>query len=46
MLVVTAGLERTEREYQKIFEAAGFELTRIIPTKAPVSIVEGVPHAV
>lgn len=46
MLVVTGGLERTESEYQKIFEAAGFELTRIIPTKAPVSIVEGVPHAV
>jgi len=46
MLVVTGGLERTEREYQKIFEAAGFELTRIIPTKAPVSIVEGVPHVV
>jgi hypothetical protein len=46
MLVVTGGLERTEREYQKIFQAAGFELTRIIPTKAPVSIVEGVPRAV
>ena len=46
MLVLTGGLERTEREYQKIFEAAGFELTRTIPTKAPVSIVEGVPSAV
>ena len=46
MLVVTGGLERTEREYRKIFEAAGFDLTRIIPTKAPVSIVEGISRAV
>lgn len=46
MLVVIGGLERTAREYQELFEAAGFELTRIIRTEALVSIVEGVPHAV
>lgn len=44
MLVVLGGLERTAGEYQGLFEAAGFELTRIIRTEAPVSIVEGVPR--
>ena len=46
MLVVAGGLERTGREHKEILQTAGFELTRIIPTRAPVSIVEGVPHAV
>lgn len=45
MLVVTGGLERTEAEYRRIFEAAGFELARSVPTRAPVSIIEGVPRA-
>jgi O-methyltransferase len=44
MLVVLGGLERTAGEYQGLFEAAGFELTQIIRTEAPVSIVEGVPR--
>jgi hypothetical protein len=44
MLVVLGGLERTSGEYQGLFEAAGFELTQIIRTEAPVSIVEGVPR--
>jgi hypothetical protein len=43
MLVVAAGLERTEREYGELFEAAGFKLTRIIPTCSPLSLIEGVP---
>jgi hypothetical protein len=43
--VVPGGLERTEAEYRRIFEAAGFELARSIPTHAPVSIIEGVPRA-
>lgn len=46
MLVVAGGLERTGQEYREMLEAAGFELTRITPTHAPVSIVEGVPRAV
>jgi ubiquinone/menaquinone biosynthesis C-methylase UbiE len=44
MLVVIGGLERTESEYRELLEAAGFELTRIIPTTAPVSIVEAAPR--
>lgn len=43
MLVVTGGQERTKEEYKKLFNAAGFTLTRIIPTQSPVSIIEGFP---
>ena len=35
---------RTAAEYRKLFEAAGFELTRIVPTDAPVSVIESVPR--
>jgi hypothetical protein len=45
MLVVAGGQERTEREYGALFQAAGFKLTRIIPTRSPLSLIEGVPAA-
>jgi hypothetical protein len=41
MLLVPGGKERTEIEYRALFEQAGFELTRILPTSTEVSIVEG-----
>ena len=41
MLLIPGGKERTENEYRTLFERAGFELTRIVPTGAEVSIVEG-----
>jgi SAM-dependent methyltransferase len=41
MLVIPGGKERTEEEYRKLFEAGGFALTRIVPTKAEVSVIEG-----
>jgi hypothetical protein len=44
MLVNTGGVERTEAEYASLLEAAGFELTRVIPTAAPTSIVEARPN--
>jgi SAM-dependent methyltransferase len=40
MLVNTGGRQRSEAEFRALYDAAGFELTRIIPTPA-VSIVEG-----
>lgn len=43
MLVMTGGLERTTTEYRKLLEAAGFTLSRMIPTDAPVNIIEAVP---
>jgi hypothetical protein len=41
MLLIPGGKERTETEYRTLFEQAGFDLTRIVPTGAEVSIVEG-----
>lgn len=41
MLLIPGGKERTESEYRTLFERAGFELTRIVPTSTDVSIVEG-----
>jgi hypothetical protein len=42
MLLSPGGLERTEAEFRALFDAAGFELTRIIPTASPMSVIEGV----
>jgi acyl-CoA synthetase (AMP-forming)/AMP-acid ligase II len=42
MLVNTCGRERSEAEFQRLFQAAGFELTRIVPTTTPWSVVEAV----
>ena len=41
MLVMTGGRERTEAEYRNLLAAAGFELTRIISTPSPFSVIEG-----
>jgi hypothetical protein len=40
MLVVGSGRERTEREFIDLFESAGLELSRIIPTKSTFCILE------
>ncbi|OUL26428.1 methyltransferase [Nostoc sp. 106C] len=42
MLVMAGGRERTEEEYRALLQAAGFQLTRIIPTSSPLSIIEAV----
>ncbi|HZS46469.1 MAG TPA: methyltransferase [Blastocatellia bacterium] len=42
MMVLVGGLERTEAEYRRLFETAGFDLSRIISTRAPESIIEGI----
>ena len=41
MLLIPGGKERTEDEYRTLFDEAGFELTRVVPTASEVSIVEG-----
>lgn len=43
MMVLTGGRERSERDYRTLLAAAGFELTRIIPTPTNRSIIEAVP---
>ncbi|HEV3063472.1 MAG TPA: methyltransferase [Vicinamibacterales bacterium] len=41
MLVMTGGRERTEREFRRLFGAAGLEITRMTPTLAPQWAIEG-----
>jgi hypothetical protein len=41
MLVPLDGVERTESEFRRLFELAGFALTRIVPTNAEVSVIWG-----
>ena len=43
MMVGPGGMERTEAEYRVLFEKAGFRLTRIVPTRTWVSVIEGEP---
>lgn len=45
MLAMAGGRERTEEEFRALFDRAGFDLTRIIPTKSPLSVIEGKPKA-
>ncbi len=42
LMLLSPGQERTEAQYRALFEAAGFTLTRIVPTASPYSILEGV----
>jgi hypothetical protein len=45
MLVMSGGRERTEAEYRRLFEASGFRLTRVVPTMAPISVIEAMPSS-
>lgn len=43
MLAVAGGMERTVEEYATLFSKAGFNLTRVVPTESPVSVIEAKP---
>lgn len=44
MLVMTdGGRERTADDFANLFASAGFKMTRVIPTEAPLSWIEGEP---
>ena len=43
MMVSAGGQERTEAEYHALYAAAGFTLTRVIPTRSRISLIEGTP---
>lgn len=43
MLVDLDGQERTPTQYGELLAANGFEMTRIVPTRPPVSIIEAIP---
>jgi len=43
MIAFVGGKERTAAEFRELLAAAGFTLRRIVPTRAPLSLVEAVP---
>ena len=40
---LTGGRQRSEGEFRELYAASGFNLTRIVPTPAPVCVIEGRP---
>ena len=40
MLALPGGKERTAHEFRVLFDEAGFDLTRVVTTKSPLSVVE------
>ncbi len=42
LVLFPGGCERTENEYRALFEASGFQLTKLVTTKANVSVIEGI----
>ena len=41
-MLIIGGRERTKKEFAAMFAAAGLKLIRVVPTKCPLSIVEGI----
>ena len=41
-MLVIGGRERTKADFAEIFHKSGLKLTRVLATKSPLSIVEGV----
>jgi hypothetical protein len=41
-MLVIGGRERTKKEFAGIFSQAGLKMTRVVPTRCPLSIVEAV----
>jgi SAM-dependent methyltransferase len=42
MMVTYGGKERSEKQYRTLFAQAGLRLTRVVPTKSVISVIEGV----
>jgi hypothetical protein len=45
MLLLPGGRERTEEEFARLFEKAGFKLARVVRTKSPVCVLEAERYA-
>lgn len=41
-MLILGGRERTKEEFAALFQMAGLKLTRVVPTKCPLRIVEGI----
>src|SRR5262249_54326534 len=44
MLVIVGGRERTEQEYRGLLTRAGFQMSRVLPTISPTSVIESIPR--
>jgi SAM-dependent methyltransferase len=44
MLVMTGGRERTKSEFRTLLAAAGYRLTKMVPTMAPQSVIEALAN--
>jgi hypothetical protein len=45
MMVTYGGKERSEKQYRELFAQADLRLTRVVPTGAGISVIEGVRNA-
>ena len=43
MMAFPDGMERSEAQFRRIFEASGFSLASITPTASPVSVIDARP---
>lgn len=43
MLVTHGALERTHQEFNNLLKSGGFEVTEVVPTRSPLSIIIGKP---
>jgi hypothetical protein len=43
MMATTGGRERTESEYRALLDAAGFRVTKVVPTESEMTVVECMP---
>jgi hypothetical protein len=43
-IATPGGKERTRREFEALLDATGFRLTALVPTRSPMSVIEGVPR--
>ena len=43
MMVQYGALERTHQEFHDLLKSGGFEMTEVVPTRSPLSIIVGRP---
>ncbi len=43
-IATPGGRERTRREFETLFDAAGFRLAALVPTRSPMSVLEAAPR--
>jgi hypothetical protein len=43
LLVMPGGLERTEDEFRRLYQAASFRLERVVPARDDLGVIEGLP---